>query len=247
MGTEPRKAGGSSWAAALGILGGIMMLIGGGLIFGTMATINSLLNEYGLTWGDIGVDPNALSASAGLTLLWGFFALIGGAAAYYKESASAGTLILMLAGFIAVIGMFVPVDTVEVGYYSLPLTLSSSLIYIDPFLVLIGGFVGWYTNTIGGIQAPIVRQPTVEFQPQTHFEQEAHSNAENSINDQLKLLQDEVKRLKADLEIYRTAIAAKDATIVEQAKEIEQLKDFIAKVSERVTHPQKNFRSEKND
>ena len=57
-------------------------------------------------------------------------------------------------------------------------------------------------------------------------------------NDAFCALQAEVKQLQADLTFDREVIAAKEARIAEQGKEIEQLKAFITKVSDRVAQPQ---------
>jgi len=286
MAKETIKTG-SGWAAALGIIGGIMMLIAGAIAAGLMSTLNSLLSQYGLTWAQIGVDPNSLNVSCGLTFLWGVIAIAGGVAAYNAEYVGVGSGFLLIFGLIAVIGEFVPIATIQIGSYSASVTLSSSLIYIDPFLVLIGGFAGlaFASETTPAPQSPPQRappQPREEAyarmfekpeqqtpQPQSGELQvnegelaaevaietfgdklEAAYKAESAINTerreaidsqstaQITALQDEVKRLEADLAFDREVIAAKEARIAEQGKEIEQLKAFITKVSDRVAQPQ---------
>ena len=52
-----------------------------------------------------------------------------------------GAILLLIGGILAVVGMFIPIGTITISYFSLPVTLVYSFLFVDPFLMLIGGIL----------------------------------------------------------------------------------------------------------
>lgn len=128
----------------LGYIGGIMMLMSGLIFYSEIQQIQSMLRAYGLTIDDlrqIGFEPNLMYTTMIMTIIWGVIALIG-AVMITKEDEN-GNILLLISGSLAVIGMFIPIgDWTIPGEVSLTFYLSSSLIFVDPFLILLGGIIG---------------------------------------------------------------------------------------------------------
>jgi hypothetical protein len=220
-------------------------------------------------------------------MLFGILAAICGAAgreATGKDKQYIGVCLFVI-GLIATIGLFA--------------SFTAALIFVDPFLVLIGGIIECRGNEEGTIvyappksvsasqQHPPfllpVKHPPLDnamsrenstesvklqvneeelvapsedtktatkiFGDELEAEDKAESTTDNQLSErrktndslsaaQIEALQDEMHRLKDELTFDCDVIAAKEARIAEQVQEIEQLKDFITKVSVRVAQPQ---------
>ena len=70
------------------------------------------------------------------TLILGILGLIGAILGFTGKRVP-GAVLMLLAGIVAVVGMFIPI-----GIYYLPITLVYTFFFVDPFLVLIGGILG---------------------------------------------------------------------------------------------------------
>jgi hypothetical protein len=134
------------------IIGGILLLIAGPLLLLTFMMNTSFFSGTGIVWSDYGASSMPYLVNAGLTFLWGILAIVG--AILGKKGSSAGHVLCLIVGIIAVVGLFIPLaaaSTITVGGQSFELgatTLSGSFIYVDPFLVLIGGIIGVATREL---------------------------------------------------------------------------------------------------
>ncbi|MGV9170945.1 MAG: hypothetical protein ACOC4M_16940 [Promethearchaeia archaeon] len=128
----------------LGFIGGAMMLLGGLLYYLSIQDTLSYLSNYGITVEDLrslGIEPNLMYIPMLTTLLCGIFALIG--SVMIVKGIKEGNIVLLITGIVAVVGMFIPVGEWRVeGVQPLTFHLSGSLIFVDPFLVLLGGIIG---------------------------------------------------------------------------------------------------------
>ena len=81
-----------------------------------------------------------------MTVVWGILGVIGGLIGLARIKI--GSVICIVIGLIATLGMFIPIYTymMDLGYgYQLPITitLNSSFIIVDPILILLGGILGF--------------------------------------------------------------------------------------------------------
>jgi len=147
--------------AALSIIGGIMLCIGAivktGLLKLTLL-MHSILDQY----------SNAVNVQLAVTLLFGIFAIIIGIAA---GCTTTNTGIRVCAGFLLLFGLaaslcqFVPYAVVA-GIYppnSLTITVSTTLIYIDPLLMIVAAVCGFATNQEHWVYTP---PPPLQLQQQ---------------------------------------------------------------------------------
>ncbi|MHA1194247.1 MAG: hypothetical protein ACTSP9_18530 [Promethearchaeota archaeon] len=92
------------------------------------------------------VDPNYPSflvyITSGTTIAWSCIALYGTVKIYRDEEN--GKLILLMAGLVGVIATFIPIYFYDAGYgYILTFYLSSTFIYADLVLIIVGGVLSY--------------------------------------------------------------------------------------------------------
>lgn len=124
----------------LGIIGATLLTIAGFIGFGLMATLQALLTGSGLTWADVGLDPTLLTVSAILTLVWGLLGLVGAILAFTGKKM--GVYLMLIAGGIATVGMFIPIGTYTILFVTIAVNMNSSMFFVDPILLLLGGILG---------------------------------------------------------------------------------------------------------
>ncbi|MFW9950496.1 MAG: hypothetical protein ACFFKA_10280 [Candidatus Thorarchaeota archaeon] len=126
---------------AIGIIGGLIVLIASFLAFTVQAALEQELALIPLTWTDIGFDPNFLTIRAVITLILALIGLIGAIMGFLGKKL--GAWLMLIAGIVAVVGLFVPLATINLGVYgSILVPLTYSMFYADPFLLLLGGILG---------------------------------------------------------------------------------------------------------
>ena len=124
----------------LGVIGATLLTVAGFIGFGLMATLQALLATYGLTWADVGLDPSLLNVSAILTLVWGLLGLIGAILAFLGKKI--GVYLMLIFGLIATVGMFIPIGTYTILLVSIPVNMNTSMFFVDPILLMLGGILG---------------------------------------------------------------------------------------------------------
>lgn len=124
----------------LGLIGGTLLMIGGLLVLGVMGTLEATLALSGLTWVDIGLDPTLFYVNFTMTLLFGIVGLIGAILAMVGKKI--GVYLMLVMGIIAVVGLFIPIGSYTLIFLLVNITLNSSLFFVDPFLLLVGGILG---------------------------------------------------------------------------------------------------------
>lgn len=124
----------------LGIIGATLLTIAGFIGFGLMATLQTLLTGSGLTWADVGLDPSLLTVSAIVTLVWGLLGLVGAILAFTGKKM--GVYLMLIAGGIATVGMFIPIGTYTITIIPIAVNMNSSMFFVDPILLLLGGILG---------------------------------------------------------------------------------------------------------
>ena len=132
-------AGKAKVGPILGIVGGAMLLIGGIIAFVAIGTLEAYLGGLGMTWADIGLDPTLLYVNFLLTLLWGLIGLIGAILGLVGKKI--GVFLMLIFGIIATVGMFIPIGSYTI-LITFPINMNSSLFYVDPILLLLGGILG---------------------------------------------------------------------------------------------------------
>ncbi len=126
--------------AILGIIGGSLLLLGGLISFTAVGTLEAALTLAGLTWADIGLDPMFLTINSIMTLLWGLLGLLG--AIFAMKDKKWGVYLMLVFGIISVVGMFIPIATYTILSIPLSIPLNGSFLFVDPFLLLVGGILG---------------------------------------------------------------------------------------------------------
>ena len=124
----------------LGIIGATLLTIAGFIGFGLMATLQALLTGSGLTWADVGLDPSLLTVSAIVTLVWGLLGLVGAILAFTGKKM--GVYLMLIAGGIATVGMFIPIGTYTITIIPMVVNMNSHMFFVDPILLLVGGILG---------------------------------------------------------------------------------------------------------
>nr|MDO8087635.1 hypothetical protein [Candidatus Sigynarchaeum springense] len=122
----------------LALVGGILLAIGGVIALGLMGTLEAMLLMYSMTWADIGLDPNMIYVNFIMTLLFGVLGIIGGAVGMKKKG---GGVLALIIGIVAMVGMFIPIASATIGISAVTIKLNSSLFFVDPVLILVGGIV----------------------------------------------------------------------------------------------------------
>ena len=123
----------------LGLIGGLILTVGGFMLFNSIAQIEALLALMAWTWADIGFDPMLFYLQMILTIVWGLLGLTGAILAF--QGKKIGVYLMLIFGIVATVGMFIPIG-VMVIIIPIPVTLNASLFFFDPILVLLGGILG---------------------------------------------------------------------------------------------------------
>lgn len=123
----------------IAIIGALLLLIGGIIAIMGIFELEALLASYGETWASIGADPTFLYLNFILTLVFGIIAMVGAIVAF--KSVKVGGAICLIIGLVATIGNFIPIGSITITPYVLPITLNSTFIIADPIIVLIGGIL----------------------------------------------------------------------------------------------------------
>ena len=122
----------------LGIIGATLLTIAGFVAFGVQALLQIAIAP--LTFADIGLDPMLLTVSAILTLVWGLLGLVGAILAFTGKKM--GVYLMLIAGGIATVGMFIPIGTYTLLFVTIAVNMNSSMFFVDPILLLLGGILG---------------------------------------------------------------------------------------------------------
>jgi hypothetical protein len=123
----------------LGIVGSALVLIAGFISFGVQATVEAQLALGGLSWEDIGFDPSILMIRSIIVIVLALVGLIGAILALTGKRV--GAFLLLIAGIVAVVGIFIPLGTITIGFISIPVPMTYSMFFVDPFIMLIGGIL----------------------------------------------------------------------------------------------------------
>jgi hypothetical protein len=132
------------------MIGGILLLVAGPLMFLTFLMMTSFFSGIGITWADYGGSVTPYLFSSSLTSVYGLLAIIGGTIG--KKGHLGGHVLCLIVGIAAVVGLFIPfaaAGTMSAGGQVIslyPISLSGSSLYIDPFFVLMGGIIGVVTQ-----------------------------------------------------------------------------------------------------
>jgi hypothetical protein len=114
----------------LGLVGSVLMLSNG---FSTMS-----FSLYGYPPGPFEFLKYIVG---GVTMVIGVFGMSGSVLAL--GDCTYGYIFLLVAGGLGVIGTFIPIRIIDFGSGYLSITyLSTTLIYIDPILMIVGGILG---------------------------------------------------------------------------------------------------------
>jgi hypothetical protein len=128
----------------LGLVGGIFLFIGG--IYWAMqvfAAETALYGIYGYRVGAFGMDPTPFYVSYAFTIAWGILAVIS--TLLDAKGMKIGKILLLIVGIVAVVGLYIPIAPKTIKYsdgfsqnFGI-ISLSTSFILVDPFLILVGG------------------------------------------------------------------------------------------------------------
>ena len=138
----------------LGLIGGIMLIICGSLIFIANEQFRMNLEAFGYTLEDAHINPVLFMTPILLTLTWGILSILLSLIGYFLKRSENRRFqlfywLLMGVGIIAMVGNFMiikPLEYVDLGGHIMlwvPLIkLSGTLFFIDPVLVTIAGVFG---------------------------------------------------------------------------------------------------------
>ncbi len=117
-----------------------------GAILGLVGSVLMLSNGYNVWSFSLCVYPPGPYAFlkyivGGVTMVIGVFGMSGSVLAL--GDCTYGYIFLLVAGVLGVIGTFIPIRIIDFGSGYLSITyLSTTLIYIDPILMIVGGILG---------------------------------------------------------------------------------------------------------
>ncbi len=103
---------------SLAIIGALLLFIGAIFIISEGIARDLLVGVYTLTWDEIGVDPMPVIVSFVMTLIIAIFTLIAALIAYKK--AKIGGIVIAALGIFLIIGMFIPIGTVDISSFLYP-------------------------------------------------------------------------------------------------------------------------------
>ncbi|MFX0026374.1 MAG: hypothetical protein ACFE8M_08150 [Candidatus Hermodarchaeota archaeon] len=128
----------------IGIIGSAILLIAAFIAFGAQAVVQQQLTLLGITWADIGVDPMIFTLRSVLTLVFALLGLIGAIIGFLGKRI--GAILMLIGGIVAVVGLFIPIGAVDLSSYIpgmvIPIPLTYSMFWVDPFIILVGGILG---------------------------------------------------------------------------------------------------------
>ena len=122
----------------IAVIGGSVMLIAAFMVFGSKVLIDVQLASGGLTWQDVGFDPNLYFVRVACTALWGILGIIGAILGFIGKKF--GGILALLGGILGIAGWFIPLGTITLGIPVL-VSLSASFLFVDPILMLVGGIL----------------------------------------------------------------------------------------------------------
>lgn len=133
--------------AIFGTVGGTLMIIGGILGIMGIYRLDYELKTLDLSGGTLSSFLTLFTISIITTIIFGVIGLSGSILGL--KNIRSGFILLNLIGITTIIGMFVnirPSEYLDVGggspLWLPPISLSSSFLFVDPFIILIGGVVG---------------------------------------------------------------------------------------------------------
>ncbi len=126
--------------AIVGIIGAALLIVAGILTLSTLAAANVILENYGYEWSDFGINPTMWYVSLLVTLALGAIGLVGAILSF--KDIKAGNILMIAAGTVATIGLFIPISTGTYSIYSFVIPLTTSLFYADPIILMVGGILG---------------------------------------------------------------------------------------------------------
>ncbi len=124
------------------LIGAIMLLFAGFILYGEFQQIVSMVHFYGESLESLGVDPSLLELKIGSTIGLGLGALCGAILAF--KFRKIGGIICIILGVIALIGPFITIgyiDLTAIGGEIVPINLNALGFFVDPILLIIGGIV----------------------------------------------------------------------------------------------------------
>ncbi len=123
----------------LTLLGGLIMFLSAFFVFTNIGLLEAELASAELSWEDVGLAPILLYVRLFFTILWGIFGVIGAIIAFGGKRL--GSFLAIVGGILGIIGMFVPLVTITLGFPVI-ISLSASSLFIDAALMLLGGILG---------------------------------------------------------------------------------------------------------
>lgn len=123
----------------LALVGGVIMIVASFFVFMSIFITEASLTGSGLTWADVGFSRDLMYLRFILTLLWGVLGIVGGILAIFGKKF--GSILALIGGIIGIAGMFIPLGTITF-IVPVPVSMSSSFMFVDPTLMLIGGILG---------------------------------------------------------------------------------------------------------
>ncbi|MFX1276625.1 MAG: hypothetical protein ACFFBP_05395 [Promethearchaeota archaeon] len=122
------------------MIGAILLSLGGLSVFGILGTLEILILLAGESWTSLGIDHSLLYITGGVTLFLGLGALCGAIISF--KNRLIGGAICIIFGVIAIIGINIPIGVIDLSVISggiHPIPMNGLGLYIDPFLIIIGG------------------------------------------------------------------------------------------------------------
>ncbi len=138
----------------IGFIGAILMVIGGLVSLNRMNQLEQQLVQLGTSFASLGIDIDMINMNFLLTLIFGLIGVVG--AIIGLAGKKVGSIILLGGAILAVVGTFItiaPAKILTIGMSQLTfpaITLSSSFLMADPYLMLIGGIIGVTSSTQKG-------------------------------------------------------------------------------------------------
>ena len=122
-------------------LGGALLIFASILGFFSTIIMEMAMLANGSSWSLLNANPMPFYLNIFITFCLGISGLIGGVLTLKQRGA--GHVLAFIIGLIAIIGLFLPVGLFTIpGIGTTRIYISTSLVYIDPILILMGGLLG---------------------------------------------------------------------------------------------------------
>ena len=119
-------------------VGGILSIVGGGLLLSAAIMLLLAANIlYTLLGTSSSLNPNTTLIRVIYTCSSGALCLVGGILALKDKNI--GGILSLIGGILGTVGLFIPMGSVASGPLLIPVPLTYTFIFIDPFLALGGG------------------------------------------------------------------------------------------------------------